>query len=176
MIGIARLIINPINGQTPKGNGGIMATGQTRSYIFWDLLTPWEKWQAKSLVQNIRLGVLASGEIEGEYLSHDEKNAFLDMSLPLSYRLAQRHMGPKTRQQLIRLIDSDPGRHETDTRETVAGFPNNFFGLLRGVDILSKKSFLPRIEELQGMDPGNPLLLELRSLFIREDRECFRIC
>lgn len=133
-------------------------------------MTPWEKWQAKSLVQNIRLSVLASGEIEGEYLSHDEKSALLDMAPPLPYRLAQRHMGPKTRRRLIKLIDSDPGRHEADTREIVVGFPNTFFGLLRSADILSKRNFLPRIEGLLDMDPENSLLLELRSLFIRDDR------
>lgn len=153
-----------------------MTIGQTRSYIFWGLLTPWEQQQAKSLVQNIRLGVIASGEIEGDYLHHDEKHAFLDMPLPLPYRLATRHMGPKTRQQMTELIDSNPDRYESDVREAVAGFPNNFFGLLRGVDILSGKSFLPRIEGLLETDPTNPLLLELKSQFRQEDRECMRTC
>ena len=137
----------------------------TRAYVFWGFLTSREQRQAESLVQNLKLTVLSSEEIEGDSLSHDEKNIFLDEPEPLLILAKYYNVGPKKREWWLRNINDHPERYSADARETISGFPGNFFGLLIGTGILEKKSFLPRIGKLRQDDPDNVLLQEIEARF-----------
>lgn len=142
----------------------------TRAYVFWGLLTSNEQWQAENLIMNLKRAAIASSEIEGIYLSAHEKRTVLDMPEPMLY-LARRRFGSGIRNNTLAMMDTRPGDYPAGFRKSIAEFPMNFFGLLKGSGIIYRETFLPRIEALLKGDSDNRILMDLKALFLREDHD-----